>query len=336
MSTRRRNRNNSPDKPNADETVSATMIQHTNPQQGSSKKPDNPVVLLSRTNYVEFIQGLVSYMTQKEGGADLKFYLENEGQEPNFDEDINQLKTQYKTFEAERQKLSSRCKRMDKDLSEAKSELRAAKAQLRAMHLEFKTQKRTGEAMSELTNSPDRAEEPEQQQPESTPGPFSFSRLRAATASKKLEDDDTLSTGSSETSYNTLQQAAISDQGVLILDMKIEISKMESDLEDAEVEESNAQIEAKLIFQALDASSKDIAIRKRSFKKAKLSGLYDLLDTMLFIPPDKKAEIKANTDLNSAILQARDDTDLYGVIHLITQGYQFEEEKSAWQLIELK
>ena len=34
--------------------------------------------------------------------------------------------------------------------------------------------------------------------------------------------------------------------------------------------------------------------------------------------------------------QARDNIDLYEVIHLITQGHQVEEKKSAWQLIELK
>ncbi|MFN9910754.1 MAG: hypothetical protein ACK56F_32385, partial [bacterium] len=67
------------------------------------------------------------------------------------------------------------------------------------------------------------------------------------------------------------------------------------------VKESRAQTESKLIFQQLDSATKEIAIRKRSFKRGKLSGLFDLLETGIFIPPDKKAEMRANTNLYEAI-----------------------------------
>jgi hypothetical protein len=91
-SSNQRRRANSSKKSNIDETVASATIHHTNHHTASSKKTDHPIVLLSRTNYVEFMQGLICHMTQKEGGADLKFHLENEGQVPNFEEDIEDLK----------------------------------------------------------------------------------------------------------------------------------------------------------------------------------------------------------------------------------------------------
>ena len=273
-------------------------------------KDDHPVVQLTTRNYVDFMYGFIGHMSSKRvGGADVKFYLQNEGAEPDFNSESAELKSEFSTMDRNRHVLMSKTKRLEQKLATANNLLQSATAELSKIKKQLKR----------------RTPIPSSQDPDLQDDDLPFN------ASRHMDDQSVSSIGS----FNA-NPPELSDQEDLISALAEQVADIEFSLDNHVSEEAQAQTNGKLLFQQLDVINKEISDRKKAFRQAKLEGLRDLLDTPTFIPADKKAEMIANIELHDSIENTRQSADLFTVLQLITQGLQVEEPKSKWQLIELK
>ena len=293
--------------------IAATASEQTveNGRKGS-RNYDYPPVLLTTKNYVEFLQGFISHISgRRPGGADAKYYLENEGTDPDISVEAEKAKEEYRSLESFRHMISSRVKRKDKTYNSHLELVQQANQELRRMRREFKKNLRASglsEAPSELTR--------DSEEDEGSPirGPFS-STLGIQSEDRFLEQD----------------QLEYDEQLELIKTLKEQLDEAEEMLDEEISKEAQAQTNAKIAYQQMEVLSKESAERAKSLKQAKLDGIMELLDKTTFIPADQKAEILANRELYNAIQEARQSAYLFTVLQLITQGLQVEEPKSTWQ-----
>ena len=102
-------------------------------------KDDHPVVQLTTRNYVDFMYGFIGHMSSKRvGGADVKFYLQNEGAEPDFNSESAELKSEFSTMDRNRHVLMSKTKRLEQKLATANNLLQSATAELSKIKKQLK------------------------------------------------------------------------------------------------------------------------------------------------------------------------------------------------------
>ena len=211
----------------------ASMDVEVKPPRNGQIKDDHPVVQLTTRNYVDFMYGFIGHMSSKRvGGADVKFYLQNEGAEPDFNSESAELKSEFSTMDRNRHVLMSKTKRLEQKLATANNLLQSATAELSKIKKQLKR----------------RTPIPSSQDPDLQDDDLPFN------ASRHMDDQSVSSIGS----FNA-NPPELSDQEDLISALAEQVADIEFSLDNHVSEEAQAQTECKLLFQHLDVINKEIS-----------------------------------------------------------------------------